>query len=91
MESPQGLRPLKVLKKEKCDESHLLGTKCRNFKIHKVLFFFILNIVLFRIPNFAGETLILIRMEETKEEKMTECQEKAYANLLCDFMFKRMF
>ena len=30
-------------------------------------------------------------MEETKEEKMTECQEKAYANLLCGFMFKRMF
>ena len=55
------------------------------------MFFFILNIVLFRIPNFAGETLNLIRMEETKEEKMTECQEKAYANLLCDFMFKRMF
>ena len=30
-------------------------------------------------------------MEETKEEKKAECREKAYANLLCDFMFKRMF
>ena len=30
-------------------------------------------------------------MEETKEEKKAGCQEKSYANLLCDFMFKRMF
>lgn len=30
-------------------------------------------------------------MEDTNEEKKTECHEKAYANLLCDFMFKRMF
>ena len=49
------------------------------------------NAGIYRLPNFAGVTLNLIRMEETKEEKKTECQEKAYANLLCDFMFKRMF
>ena len=30
-------------------------------------------------------------MEETNEKRTTECQEKSYANLLCDFMFKRMF
>ena len=28
---------------------------------------------------------------EERNEIMTECQEKEYANLLCDFMFKRMF
>ena len=30
-------------------------------------------------------------MEERLVEKTEECQEKQYANLLCDFMFKRMF
>lgn len=30
-------------------------------------------------------------MEEKNEEKASECQEKQYAHLLCDFMFKRMF
>ena len=30
-------------------------------------------------------------MEDTNEEKKAGCQEKSYANLLCDFMFKRMF
>jgi predicted transposase/invertase (TIGR01784 family) len=32
-----------------------------------------------------------MRMEERNEERMAECQEKEFANLLCDFMFKRMF
>ena len=30
-------------------------------------------------------------MGEIIEERRTECHEKEYANLLCDFMFKRMF
>ena len=30
-------------------------------------------------------------MEEINEERTGDCQEKEFANLLCDFMFKRMF
>lgn len=30
-------------------------------------------------------------MEERNEEKTTECREREFANLLCDFMFKRLF
>ena len=43
--------------KEKCDENLLCVTKCRNFKIRKLLFFFILNTLPFRLPNFACVTL----------------------------------
>ena len=40
--------------KEKCGENPLIGTKCRNLKIRKSLFFFILNTLRFTLPNFAG-------------------------------------
>ena len=47
--------PLKAKnKKEKCDEIRLYGTKCRNHKICKRMFFFILCSVRIILANFAS-------------------------------------